>query len=204
MTRVRVEFTVGPFHAGRPGPHVKAALGALRRLGYEVEVGPFGNAVELDRSAAPGLLEALAAGALEHGATGLSVQITELGDAPTHPLLVAVEPVVHALGGSLVAAHDVGTGDVPLRWEGQVLAGVRLQALRGTLARVVDQVEQELGGSLSELSREGKQEAARLLDERGTFELRNSVEAVADRMGVSRMTLYNYLGAVRRAEGEDG
>ncbi|MHB1487925.1 MAG: helix-turn-helix domain-containing protein [Acidimicrobiales bacterium] len=204
MTRVRIEFTVGPFRAGRPGPHVKAALAALRRLGYDVEVGPFGNAVELDRAAAPRLLEALASGALDHGATGLSVQITELGDAPTHPLLVAVEPVVQALGGSMVAAHEVGTSDVPLRWEGQVVAGVRLQALRGTLARVVDQVEQELGGSLSELSREKKQEAARLLDERGTFELRNSVEAVADRMGVSRMTLYNYLGAVRRTEDEDG
>lgn len=104
----------------------------------------------------------------------------------------------------MVAAHDVGGGDVPLRWEGQVVGGVRLQVLRGTLARVVDQVEQELGGSLSELSREKKQEAARLLDERGTFELRNSVEAVADRMGVSRMTPYNYLGAVRRTEDEDG
>jgi len=90
----------------------------------------------------------------------------------------------------------VDTGDVPLRWEGQVVGGLPL-VRRGTLARDVDQVEQELGGSLSELSREKKQEAARLLDERGTFELRNSVEAVAYRMGVSRMMLYNYLGAVR-------
>jgi hypothetical protein len=198
VTRVRVEFTVEPFRAGRPGPHVGAALTTLHQLGHEVEVGPFGNAVELDRAAAPQVLEALAASALSHGATGLSVQISELGDAPTHPLLLAVEPVVQALGGSLVAAHEVGSGDVPLRWEGQTIAGVRLQVLQGALARVVDQVEHEMGGALSELSREGKQEAARLLDERGTFELRNSVEEVASRMGVSRMTLYNYLGAARR------
>jgi uncharacterized protein YqgV (UPF0045/DUF77 family) len=201
MTRVRVEFTVEPFRAGRPGPHVSAALTAMRHLGHDVEVGPFGNAVEVDRASAAALLEALASAALDNGATGLSVQVTAVGDAPEHPFLVAVEPVVQALGGSLVAAHDVGSGDVPLRWDGQVIGGVRLPALQGVLARVVDQVEQELGAPLSELSREGKQEAARLLDERGTFELRNSVEEVAGRMGVSRMTLYNYLGAVRRADG---
>jgi hypothetical protein len=204
VTRVRIEFTVEPFRAGRPGPHVAAALTALHDLGHQVEVGPFGNAVELDRADAASLLEVLASSALANGATGLSVQISDVGDAPAHPLVLAMEPVVEALGGSLVAANEVGSGDVPLRWEGQVVAGVRLQVLQGALARVVGQVEQELGGSLAELSREGKQEAARLLDERGTFELRNSVEEVAARMGVSRMTLYNYLGAVRRTDGHNG
>lgn len=199
MSRVRVEFTVEPFRAGRPGPHVKSALAAVARQGLDVSVGPFGNAVELDRNAAPHLLDVLAGAALDHGATGLTIQLTEIGDAPVHPFLVAVEPLVHALGGTLVPAPEVGSGDVPLRWDGQLLAGVRLQALQGTLSRLVDQVEQELG-PLAELSREEKQEAARVLDERGAFELRNSVEEVASRMGVSRMTLYNYLGAARQAD----
>jgi predicted transcriptional regulator YheO len=37
-----------------------------------------------------------------------------------------------------------------------------------------------------------------MLDERGAFELRRSVEDVADTFGVSRITIYNYLNATRR------
>jgi len=199
MTRIRLEFTVEPFRAGRPGPHVHAALAEVRRLGYDVEVGPFGNAVELDRKAAPGMLEAVCSAALEKGASGLSIQLTALDDHAGHPAVTMIEPVVLALGGTIVAPHELGPGDVPLRWEGEVVAGVRLPALQGALARLVEQVEHELGRPLAELSREDKQTAAGMLDDRGAFELRNSVEVVAARMGVSRMTLYNYLGAARPA-----
>jgi predicted transcriptional regulator YheO len=38
----------------------------------------------------------------------------------------------------------------------------------------------------------------RLLDERGAFQLRKSIEDVADALGVSRITVYNYLNAVNR------
>jgi len=34
-----------------------------------------------------------------------------------------------------------------------------------------------------------------MLDERGAFAFRRSVESVADLMGVSRFTIYNYLNA---------
>ena len=37
-----------------------------------------------------------------------------------------------------------------------------------------------------------------LLDERGAFQLRKSVEEVADALGVSRFTVYNYLNAGAR------
>jgi hypothetical protein len=195
---MRVEFTVEPFRAGRPGLHVKAAQHAVEHLGLDLEVGPFGNAVEVDREAVSHLLDVLTAAALDHGATGLSIQITALTESPDHPVITALQPLIGALGGKVVDANEVGTGDVPLRWEGELIAGVRLPALQGALARLVEQVEIELGRPLAELSREDKQRAAKLLDERGAFELRNSVEEVAGRMGVSRMTLYNYLGAVRR------
>ena len=49
-----------------------------------------------------------------------------------------------------------------------------------------------------ERSREEKQRAVRLLDERGAFTLRRAVEQVADAMGVSRITVYNYLNAIHR------
>ena len=65
------------------------------------------------------------------------------------------------------------------------------------LGRLIEQVEDELGGRLPDLSREQKQRAVRLLDDRGAFLLRRSVEDVADALGVSRITVYNYLGAIR-------
>jgi superoxide dismutase len=42
---------------------------------------------------------------------------------------------------------------------------------------------------------EDKQAAVQMLHDRGAFELRRSVEAVAEAMGVSRFTIYNYLNA---------
>jgi hypothetical protein len=109
-------------------------------------------------------------------------------------LLAAVAPVAEAVGGRVVACDELAAGDIPLRWEGVVVGGVRLQAeLRGALDRLITGVERELGRPLASLSREDKQLAVRLLDERGAFTLRKAVEDVADAMGVSRFTVYNYL-----------
>lgn len=79
------------------------------------------------------------------------------------------------------------------------LGGSRLpeSGLHGALARMIEQVELELGGQLSELSRLDKQRAVGMLDDRGAFLLRRSVDEVADALGVSRITVYNYLNAVR-------
>ena len=48
MARVTVEFIVEPFTEGVLGPHVTAALDALRSAGLEPDVGPFGNTVTGD------------------------------------------------------------------------------------------------------------------------------------------------------------
>jgi hypothetical protein len=115
--------------------------------------------------------------------------------ARRHPLLVAMAPVADALGAKVVPATRVRDGDIPLAWEGEVVGGLRLPGVHGTLERMVAAVEAELDGPLDELSREDKQRAVQLLDERGAFQLRKAVEAVADAMGVSRFTVYNYLHA---------
>ena len=115
-----------------------------------------------------------------------------------HPLVRAVEPVVRALGASLVPVDAREPADVPLVWDGATIAVVRLPRLHGALDRLIDTVEAELGGPLPSLSRENKQRAIRLLDERGAFILRRAVEDVADAMGVSRITVYNYLNAIHR------
>ena len=115
-----------------------------------------------------------------------------------HPLIRSVKPVVDALGASFVAVGDMEASDVPLVWEGRTIAAVRMPPLHGALDRLIDAVEAELGGRLPLLSREDKQRAVRLLDERGAFILRRAVEDVADAMGVSRITVYNYLNAIHR------
>ncbi|MCZ6739538.1 MAG: helix-turn-helix domain-containing protein, partial [Actinobacteria bacterium] len=51
---------------------------------------------------------------------------------------------------------------------------------------------------LSSVSREQKQQVVRMLYERGAFLFCGAVEEVADLMGVSRITIYNYLKATRR------
>ena len=73
----------------------------------------------------------------------------------------------------------------------------RKPGLHDALERLLLQVEVELGAQLEDLSREEKQRAVRLLDDRGAFHLRGSIEDVADRLGVSRFTVYNYLNATK-------
>ncbi len=115
-----------------------------------------------------------------------------------HPLVTAVQPVVEAVGATLVTVDEQEASDVPLVWDGEVVGAVRMPPLHGALDRLIDAVEAELGGRLPTLSREDKQRAVRMLDQRGAFTLRRAVEDVADALGVSRITVYNYLNAIHR------
>jgi predicted transcriptional regulator YheO len=63
---------------------------------------------------------------------------------------------------------------------------------------LISLAEQEVGRSLEDMTRVEKQRVVRFLDERGAFALRKSVERVADALGVSRFTVYNYLDASRQ------
>ena len=72
---LRLEYTVEPFVAGAPGPHVRAALDAAGDAGLDVEFGPFGTTVagadEAVISAAGGVVRA----AIDAGATRVSLQV---------------------------------------------------------------------------------------------------------------------------------
>ena len=118
-------------------------------------------------------------------------------DDDERAFLEAVQPVADALGAELVRVGDLEPADVPLHWHGRLVGGLRLPVLQGAMARLIDGVERELGGQLGQLSREDKQRAVWLLEQRGAFTLRRSVEEVADALGVSRITVYNYLNALR-------
>lgn len=115
-----------------------------------------------------------------------------------HPLLTAVKPILDAVGAQLISVDDARISDMALEWDGEIIAAVRLPKLHGALERLIEQVEKELGSPLPNLSRNDKQLAVKMLDQRGAFILRRAVEDVADAMGVSRITVYNYLNALHR------
>ena len=121
-----------------------------------------------------------------------------MSEIPRHPLIDAVKPLLDALGAQIIPVEDALISDQALEWEGRIIAAVRLPKLQGALERLIASVETELGAPLRQLSREDKQRAVRLLDQNGAFILRRAVEDVADAMGVSRITVYNYLNALHR------
>lgn len=203
--RVRVEFTVEPFREGGPGRHVEAALHPLREAGFPPEVGPFGNTVEgeagpLLQAVGQALAASVAAGAT---AVSLTARAVPHGDEADE-FLAALEPLAGLAGADVVASDDLPDDAVPLVWKGRLVGGLRPGArrdLRRQLAHLVGHIEADLGAPLADLDRVGKQRAVSMLDEGGAFAVRNAVDEVADAMGVSRVTVYNYLNATRSAAG---
>lgn len=104
------------------------------------------------------------------------------------------EELLAGLAGIARAALDGGATRLTLqvrRADGPAApAGVELNS---ALDRLIADVERELGGKLADLNRAGKQRAVRLFKERGAFTLRKSVATVAEVLGVTRFTVYNYL-----------
>lgn len=112
-------------------------------------------------------------------------------------LFKALEPLLDAIGGDPIPLEEIEAGDIPLSWRGEVTGAVRLPPLSHALELLVSRIEIEMGAPLARLDRVGKQIAVRMLDEQGAFLLRKSIEYVADAMGVSRITIYNYLNAIK-------
>lgn len=132
---------------------------------------------------------------------------------------LALAPLLRRVGGEVVQGEEQA-GDILIAWAGEPLFSVRLTGAGGGpqlapggaeadptdltdgLARLIAAVEDELGGPLATLSRPEKQHAVRLLEERGAFEMRRSAETVAEALGLTRFTVYNYLNRVRSTPDE--
>jgi hypothetical protein len=69
--------------------------------------------------------------------------------------------------------------------------------LEDALTSLIAQAEAAIGTPIAQMTRSQKQHLVRFLDERGAFTLRKAVERVADSLGVSRFTVYNYLDSAR-------
>ena len=81
MTNLVAEFTIEPFEAAVPGPHVQAAIDiAEARAAVDpsvrVEVGPFGTAIEGSAAVVLEIVAAVNEAAVLGGATRVSLQLT--------------------------------------------------------------------------------------------------------------------------------
>lgn len=121
-------------------------------------------------------------------ANGMKTRIP-LPDSPNHLVIEvniqtieSADRVLHAL------AEPHHLAETPLG---------ALANLEHALEELITQGEARVGKALGEMSRAEKQQLVRFLDERGAFQLRKAVERVADMVGVSRFTIYNYLEVAR-------
>jgi len=121
--------------------------------------------------------------------------------APEHPFVVAVKPLVDAMGAAMVPPDQAQGDDVVLSWAGEEVVAVRLPHLSDTLDHLLADLERRHGVPLAELDRRTKQSVVRILEARGAFSVRHGVETVATALGVSRFTVYNYLN---RENGRSG
>ncbi len=71
-----LEFTIEPFVAGRPGPHVLEAVAAAEALGVSVEFGPFGSSCSVAAARAGEVARAILDAAVAHGATHVSLHVS--------------------------------------------------------------------------------------------------------------------------------
>lgn len=125
---------------------------------------------------------------------GLSVDVGAFGTITTGK----PDAIAEAVGDLVRAALENGAARVSVQAvTPDADPAIHVGDLRDALDHMIEQVEADAGMRLADMSREDKQAAVRTLDEQGAFQLRKAIEAVADAMGVSRITIYNYLNAIR-------
>ena len=74
-----LEFTIEPFHEGKPGQHVRAAVDAVEALGIAVEFGPFGSSCQVAADQVGAVSGAILSAAFANGATHVSLHAEDLG-----------------------------------------------------------------------------------------------------------------------------
>ncbi len=75
MGTCKAEFMVEPFEVGNPGPHVVAAVEAVKALGFEPAIGPFGTTIEGETNLVIAALKQMLDAATAVGASRVSLQI---------------------------------------------------------------------------------------------------------------------------------
>lgn len=120
------------------------------------------------------------------------------GASDDQRVIDAISPVIAAIGAELVDLAGASEGDIRVEWRGSAVVAVRLPDLHQSLERLLAVAETELDTPITQWTREQQQVAIRRLDELGAFTLRGAVENISKAIGISRITVYNYLNALYR------
>ena len=76
----RVEFTIEPFVEGHPGSHVTEPIAAVRALGIDLEIGPFGTVCSVADDQAANVVETIVRTAFANGADHVNIDIVSEHD----------------------------------------------------------------------------------------------------------------------------
>ncbi len=127
---------------------------------------------------------------------------TVSGDAPARTVI----PFTRSSGALVLERERDGIGNGPgvAGDDPRALARSSFVRVDQALTELIAECESEIGRPLEEMTRAEKRQVVRFLDQRGAFALRKSVETVADALGVSRFTVYNYLETSRQGGSADG
>lgn len=107
------------------------------------------------------------------------------------------DEVADAVADMIRSAMSAGATSIRIH-VGADPAQLQVGPLHDALKSMIRAAERDIGATSTEWTRAEKQRVVRLLDEQGAFLLRGAVDDMARIMGVSRITIYNYLNAIER------
>ena len=108
----------------------------------------------------------------------------------------SIDDVADAVAEMIRASMREGATSIRIRVGAQDAELGGIGSLQNALVDMVRATERDIGTPADGWDRAQKQAAVRTLHERGAFLLRGSVDDIAEIMGVSRITIYNYLNAL--------
>ena len=95
---------------------------------------------------------------------------------------------------ALLPAQEAESQSAPDEYFGRDLVSV--------MDTMITEAIREVGRPVNQMSRDDKVGVLQRLDARGATQMRKSVETIAVRLGISRVTAYSYLDEARRTAGE--
>ncbi|MDE2749213.1 MAG: PAS domain-containing protein [Chloroflexota bacterium] len=113
--------------------------------------------------------------------------------------------------GALCINLDVGIFEAAHRILGEFLAldaGSEVSEtlsddIQSTIHSILREAVNDMGAELPIMSKEDKIELIARLDEKGAFQVKRAVPLIAEELGLSRSTIYNYLTEAREKSGVD-
>jgi predicted transcriptional regulator YheO len=68
------------------------------------------------------------------------------------------------------------------------------------LANIIQEAKDEIGKPISIMQKEDKIKVVKIIDEKGAFLIKGSIDKIAEELNVSRYTIYNYLEELKAKE----